>query len=131
MEARKELCLPVQRMTDMLPQGHCLSIMGWGETSAMRLSNVPAACWSFRSGEALVGALVCGEAQPQAHALQHLVTFQRGRVPPTAAATRVGITIDLHKTYDTHSACGQMNPLHLLNSNAVSLPAHLRAELVC
>jgi hypothetical protein len=28
---------------------------GLGRTSAMRLSNVPAACRSFRSGEALVG----------------------------------------------------------------------------
>lgn len=45
----------MQRMTDMLSQGHCLSIMGSRETSAMRLLNVPAACRSFRSDEALVG----------------------------------------------------------------------------
>lgn len=69
----------MQRMTDMLPQGHCLSIMGSRQTSAMRLLNVPAACRSFRSDRSLSGALVVVvRLKPQVGALGTVVTFQWG-----------------------------------------------------
>lgn len=85
----------MQRMTDMLPQGHCLSIMGWREARRCDSQiNVPEACRSFRSDQALVGQVVVVRLNPRPWPYgAYCNDVSAGARSTAVAATRVSITI--------------------------------------
>lgn len=97
-QAWSSICLPVQRMTDMLSRGHSLSVHhGLETTSAKGLwINVPAACRGFRSDEASVGHASIVRLNPQV-GRRPLVTFLAGTVPPAGVSTYYRTEYSVHR----------------------------------